>query len=58
MEFESMSSLEALQTELADGEVRLVPLANAHIEPLRAACAEDPDIWEIYPFSMLGEHFR
>jgi RimJ/RimL family protein N-acetyltransferase len=47
----------ALSTELADGEVRLVPLADGHLEPLRAVCAEDPDIWEIYPYSMLGEHF-
>ncbi len=35
----------------------LLPFEDEHIEPLRAACAADPDIWEIYPISMLGEHF-
>lgn len=49
-----MSGLEVL---LAEGDVRLEPLADHHIEPLRAACARDPDIWEIYPVSMLDEHF-
>ncbi|WP_265571321.1 GNAT family N-acetyltransferase [Sphingomicrobium nitratireducens] len=24
------------------------PMTEAHREPLRAACAEDPDVWEIY----------
>lgn len=47
----------AIRTVLSDGDVRLEPLADHHVEPLRAACARDPDIWEIYPFSMLGEHF-
>jgi RimJ/RimL family protein N-acetyltransferase len=28
-----------------------------HREPLRAACAEDQDIWDIYPESFLGEEF-
>ena len=45
------------EAELACGDVRLALLADHHLEPLRAACAEDPDIWEIYPHSMLGEHF-
>ena len=47
----------ALSTELTNGEVRLVPLADRHLEELRAVCAEDQEIWEIYPYSMLGEHF-
>ena len=42
---------------LIQGRVRLEPLADRHIEPLRAACAQDPHTWEIYPVSMLGEHF-
>ncbi|TMJ14156.1 MAG: GNAT family N-acetyltransferase, partial [Alphaproteobacteria bacterium] len=42
---------------MADGEVRLEPLAESHREALRAACAEDPDIWDIYPMSWVGEHF-
>jgi RimJ/RimL family protein N-acetyltransferase len=46
-----------LRTVMVDGDVRLEPLVDHHIEPLRAACARDTDIWEIYPVSMLGEHF-
>lgn len=42
---------------LYDPPVGLVPFTDAHIEPLRSACAEDPDIWEIYPISLFGEHF-
>lgn len=42
---------------LEQGVVRLEPLADHHIEPLRAACAEDQEIWDIYPVSMLDEHF-
>jgi RimJ/RimL family protein N-acetyltransferase len=45
------------ETVLGAGDVRLEPLADHHIEPLRAACARDLDIWDIYPFSLLGEHF-
>ncbi len=52
-----MTEFEKLSAELTSAEVRLIPFADCHIEPLRAACAEDPDIWEIYPHSMLGEHF-
>lgn len=52
-----MTGIENLRAELTSAEVRLVPLADYHLEPLRAACAEDPDIWEIYPHSMLGDHF-
>ena len=46
-----------LLTVLQQGPVRLEPLAEHHIEPLRAACAEDQEIWDIYPISMLDEHF-
>ncbi|MBV8238541.1 MAG: GNAT family N-acetyltransferase [Sphingomonas sp.] len=46
-----------LTTILTDGPVRLVPFTDDHVEGLRAACAADPDIWEIYPLSMMGEHF-
>ncbi len=42
---------------LAGRHVRLEPLAEAHRESLRAACAADQEIWQIYPWSMLGEHF-
>lgn len=48
---------EKLSKILEDGPVRLEPLAEHHLEPLRAACAEDQEIWEIYPVSMLDENF-
>jgi RimJ/RimL family protein N-acetyltransferase len=37
--------------------VRLEPLMEAHRKGLRAACAADQEIWAIYPWSMVGEHF-
>lgn len=38
--------------------VRLEPLAEAHREDLRAACAADPALWQdLYILSMLDEHF-
>lgn len=38
--------------------VRLEPLAERHRDGLRRACAEDRRVWgELYPFSMLDEHF-
>jgi len=42
---------------LADGGLRLEPLAERHRAPLRAACAADPEIWPIYFNSFAGEHF-
>jgi RimJ/RimL family protein N-acetyltransferase len=38
--------------------VTLEPLAERHKEDLRAACQADPDIWDLYPYSMAGEHFE
>lgn len=46
-----------LSTVLEAGAVRLEPLAAHHIEPLRSACAEDQEIWDIYPVNMLGDDF-
>lgn len=46
-----------LARPLSDGDIRLELRTEAHREGLRAACAADTDIWEIYPMSMLGEHF-
>ncbi len=38
---------------------RLEPLAEAHPEALRAACAADPDIWTaLYPISWAGAEFE
>ena len=48
--------MELLQP-LFDPPVALLPFTADHVEPLRAACAEDPEIWEIYPISLFGEHF-
>ncbi|MFN9833104.1 MAG: GNAT family N-acetyltransferase [Phenylobacterium sp.] len=43
---------------LSNAFVTLEPLSEAHREPLRAACAADPDIWVAqYSLSLLGEHF-
>jgi RimJ/RimL family protein N-acetyltransferase len=46
-----------LYASLVDGDLRLEPIVEIHREPLRAACAEDQDIWDIYPFSYLGDAF-
>jgi RimJ/RimL family protein N-acetyltransferase len=44
--------------QLENAIVRLEPLAEAHREPLRSACAADAEIWAaLYPYSMAGEHF-
>jgi RimJ/RimL family protein N-acetyltransferase len=47
----------SLAGPMAEGELSLEPLTEAHREPLRIACAADPEIWEIYPSSYFGEHF-
>lgn len=52
-----MADVHALRADLADGDLRLELFADRHLEPLRAACAEDVEIWQIMPRSMLGEHF-
>lgn len=49
--------MDNLHGPLSDGALLLDPLAEGHREGLRAACAEDADIWQIYPFSYLGEAF-
>ena len=47
----------ALHVPLAAGDVALQPLAEAHREGLRAACARDGDIWEIYSINLTGADF-
>ena len=42
---------------MAAGDVRLEPLAEAHRAALKAACAEDPEIWPIYAISYDPDHF-
>ena len=46
-----------LYVPLAAGEVGLVPLAETHREALRLVAAADADIWQMYPYSMAGDHF-
>lgn len=46
-----------LLQELSGSLVLLKPLQPEHLEPLKQACAKDQEIWEIYPVSMLGDHF-
>lgn len=46
-----------LSSALADDQVRIVPFAAEHAEPLRVACAKDCGIWDIYPVNMLGDDF-
>ena len=39
--------------------VRLEPLAEAHREPLRAACNADSEVWSaLYPYPMNGDHLE
>ena len=47
----------ALGTSMAKGGVRLEPMAEAHRAALKAACAEDPEIWPIYATSWDPAHF-
>ncbi|WP_095012613.1 GNAT family N-acetyltransferase [Tsuneonella mangrovi] len=46
-----------LYVALSSGDLKLVPLAEEHREPLRKACAEDREIWQIYGNSYLGDAF-
>src|SRR5436305_13360581 len=51
------ATMEGLGAPMADGEIRLEPLAEAHRAALKAACAEDLDIWPIYAISYDPDHF-
>jgi RimJ/RimL family protein N-acetyltransferase len=42
---------------MSEGDLRLQPLAEAHRAGLKAACAEDEDIWPIYAISYDPDHF-
>jgi RimJ/RimL family protein N-acetyltransferase len=52
-----MTLLQSLYQPLSDHDLHLVPMTETHRESLRTACAEDTEIWDIYPTSFLGEHF-
>lgn len=47
----------ALGAAMAAGPMRLEPLAEAHRGALKAACAEDLEIWPIYAISYDPGHF-
>jgi RimJ/RimL family protein N-acetyltransferase len=47
----------ALAAPPAAGPLRLEPLEERHRAPLKAACAEDRDIWAIYPVSFGADRF-
>jgi RimJ/RimL family protein N-acetyltransferase len=51
------ATAEGLGAAMADGEIRLEPLAEAHRAALKAACAEDEEIWPIYAISYDPDHF-
>ena len=46
-----------LSAVLEDGALRLEPLEERHRADLRAACAEDAAIWQMYGVSYDPEHF-
>jgi len=49
--------IERLAEPMTGDGCRAEPLAEVHRDRLREACAEDPDIWEIYYISYAPEHF-
>ena len=48
---------DALGAPMVRDEIRLEPMAEAHRAALKAACAEDLDIWPVYATSWDPEHF-
>jgi RimJ/RimL family protein N-acetyltransferase len=46
-----------LGAPMSDGGIVLTRFEEADREPLRAACAQDREVWAIYPYSMIDEHF-
>ena len=50
-------SIKRLAAPLSDNDARLELLGPRHYDGLRAACAADPDIWDIYPVNMTGDDF-
>ncbi|HET9640586.1 MAG TPA: GNAT family protein [Allosphingosinicella sp.] len=49
--------LDALGAPMREGDLSLEPMAEGHREALKAACAQDPDIWSIYATSYDPDHF-
>ena len=46
-----------LGAPMREGDLRLEPMAEAHREALKAACAQDLDIWSIYATSYDPDRF-
>jgi RimJ/RimL family protein N-acetyltransferase len=42
---------------MTDGDLRIVPLEEEHREALKAACAQDLDIWQLYSVSYGPDQF-
>jgi RimJ/RimL family protein N-acetyltransferase len=49
--------LATLGTPMREDDLALEPMAEAHREALKAACARDLDIWSIYATSFDPDHF-
>ncbi|HEU0100663.1 MAG TPA: GNAT family protein [Allosphingosinicella sp.] len=49
--------LTALGAPISEGDLALEPMAEAHREALKSACARDPEIWSIYSRSYDPDHF-
>lgn len=52
-----MAGLEALLAPIEDDNLRLEQMGEPHREGLRAACAADAEIWDIYPSKLIGDDF-
>lgn len=50
--------LSELAAAMTDGDLLIEPLSEDHRAALKAACAEDPDIWEIYSVSYGPDRFH
>ena len=48
---------DGLYVPLHAGDLALIALTSAHREGLRAACAQDDAIWDIYPVNYHGDAF-
>jgi len=52
-----MDQVTRLAAPMAAGDLRIEPLREEHRAALRAACAQDADIWRIYATSYDPDHF-
>lgn len=54
---ELIETVRQLGRPMARGTIRLEPMAEAHRDGLKAACAEDREIWAIYSVSWAPDQF-